>query len=243
MLAIIGGAGAASLTGLSVQQRLIVRTPYGEPSGPLIIGELAGRSVLFLARHGYGHTILPHRINYRANIWALAEQGATRVVALASVGGIKPSLRPGVLVLPDQLIDYTWGRQQTFFDGGDQAITHVDFTEPYDGAIRSELLRAAAQTRVPLVDGGVYACVQGPRLETAAEIRKIRRDGADMVGMTAMPEAVLAREMNLAYTTLAISVNWAAGVAKSRMEVSQLDAAVVLERRMPDLLAILLAIE
>ncbi|BCL75362.1 S-methyl-5'-thioinosine phosphorylase [Jeongeupia sp. HS-3] len=228
MLAIIGGTGATRLAGLKDVRRLIVRTPYGEPSGPLVFGELAGKPVIFLARHGYGHTIPPHRINYRANIWALASQKVENIIALASVGGIKPGLKPGLLVLPDQLIDNTWGRQHTYFDGNDQAITHVDFTEPYTESLRQALLAAASQARVPLIDGGVYVCMQGPRLETAAEIRKIKRDGGDMVGMTAMPEAALARERAIAYVTLAVVANRAAGVAGSIESVNQLDAAQAL---------------
>ncbi|GHD61107.1 S-methyl-5'-thioinosine phosphorylase [Jeongeupia chitinilytica] len=228
MLAIIGGTGAASLAGLTVRQRLIVRTPYGDPSGPLIVGELAGGSVLFLARHGYGHTIPPHRINYRANIWALASQGAEQIVGLASVGGIGRVFRPGVLVLPDQLLDYTWGRRQTFFDGDDRVVSHVDFTEPYAASLREPLLEAARVLKVSLIDGGVYACMQGPRLETAAEIRRIRRDGGDMVGMTAMPEAVLARELGAAYATLAVVANRAAGVAESAGSINQVDATQAL---------------
>ncbi|WP_432720412.1 S-methyl-5'-thioinosine phosphorylase [Jeongeupia wiesaeckerbachi] len=228
MLAILGGAGATWLSGLEVSRRLVVRTPYGEPSGPLVFGVLGEQPVVFLARHGYGHTIPPHRINYRANIWALAEQGVTGIVALASVGGIKPQLRPGALVLPDQLIDYTWGRQHTFFDGGDQAVTHVDFTEPYDELLCKALLQAAKRGRIALINGGVYACTQGPRLETAAEVRRVQRDGADMVGMTAMPEAALARECGVPYAMLAVVANRAAGLAESVDSVNRVDAAQVL---------------
>ncbi len=211
MLALIGGTGAGQPANLQVTRRLVVRTPYGDPSGALTFGEVAGRPVVFIARHGYGHTIAPHLINYRANIWALTQQPVTHIVAIASVGGIRADMGPGVLIVPDQIIDYTWGRKQTMFEVGEHPVTHVDFTEPYSADLRSALLDAARQSRVSVIDGGTYACTQGPRLETAAEIRRIQRDGGDMVGMTGMPEAVLAREAGVPYATLAVSSNWAAG--------------------------------
>jgi 5'-methylthioadenosine phosphorylase len=215
MLAIIGGSGLTQLSTLEVQRREVARTPYGEPSGALTFGLLNGREVVFLARHGYGHTIAPHRVNYRANIWALKKAGANAIVSVASVGGIRADFGPGVLVIPDQIIDYTTGRSNTFFDGGESSVRHVDFTFPYDKDMRRQLLRAALAAGEPVVDGGVYAATEGPRLETAAEINRLERDGADLVGMTGMPEAVLAREQELAYAALNVVVNYAAGRSAS----------------------------
>ena len=215
MLAIMGGTGLTQLSNLEVVRREVARTPYGEPSGALTFGSLAGRQVVFLARHGYGHTIPPHLVNYRANIWALKHAKATALVSVASVGGIRADLEPGVLVVPDQIIDYTWGRKNTYFDGGDEPVRHIDLTHPYDAALRQRLLTAAARAGEGTVDGGVYAVTQGPRLETAAEVNKLERDGADVIGMTAMPEAALARELDLPYAAINVVVNAAAGRASS----------------------------
>jgi 5'-methylthioinosine phosphorylase len=214
MLAIIGGSGLSQLANLEVSRKQLVRTPYGEPSGPLTFGTLRGVGVVFLARHGYGHTLPPHQVNYRANLWALKDQGATRIASVASVGGIRTDLTPGTLVVPHQIIDYTWGRRNTFFEDG-APVTHIDFTEPYAEPLRRELLAAAAKCGERAISGGVYAATQGPRLETAAEVDRLERDGADMVGMTGMPEAALARELGLDYAALAVVVNHAAGRADS----------------------------
>jgi 5'-methylthioadenosine phosphorylase len=211
MLAIIGGSGLTQLASLEVTHRKAVRTPYGEPSGAVTFGRLRGREVIFLARHGYGHTIPPHEVNYRANIWALREEGASAVVSVASVGGIRADLGPGKLVVPHQIIDYTWGRRSTFFEGGDVPVTHVDFTQPYAEPLRQRILEAARAAGEEVVDGAVYAATQGPRLETAAEIDRLERDGAEVVGMTGMPEAALARELDLPYAAIAVVVNHAAG--------------------------------
>jgi 5'-methylthioadenosine phosphorylase len=211
MLAIIGGSGLTQLSNLEVTNRRAVRTPYGEPSGALTFGTIRGTDVVFLARHGYGHTIPPHEVNYRANLWALKSEGATEIVSVASVGGIRSELGPGTMSVPDQILDYTWGRRSTYFEGGDVPVKHVDFTEPYSEVLRGKLLAAAKAAAEPVVDGGVYATTQGPRLETKAEINRLERDGADMVGMTGMPEAALAREIELPYATLAVVVNHAAG--------------------------------
>ncbi len=215
MLAIIGGSGLTRLASLEVTHRKAVRTPYGEPSGAVTFGRLRGREVIFLARHGYGHTIPPHEVNYRANIWALREEGASAVVSVASVGGIRADLGPGKLVVPHQIIDYTWGRRSTFFEGGDVPVTHVDFTRPYSEPLRQRILDAARAAGEEVVDGAVYASTQGPRLETAAEIDRLERDGAEVVGMTGMPEAALARELDLPYAAIAVVVNHAAGRGES----------------------------
>lgn len=211
MLGIIGGTGLTQLANLEVTRRVVVRTPYGEPSGALTFGILNGREVVFLARHGYGHTIPPHAVNYRANIWALHSEKVSRAVSVASVGGIRSDLKPGTLAIPSQIIDYTHSRKHTFFDGPDQPVTHVDFTHPYCDRLRATLKEAAQRAGQPIAEGGVYATTQGPRLESAAEINRLERDGADMVGMTGMPEAALARELGLRYAALAVVVNHAAG--------------------------------
>ena len=211
MLGIIGGTGLTQLSNLEVTRRQIVRTPFGDASGALTFGKLSGHDVVFLARHGYGHTIPPHEVNYRANIWALDSAGVEQVVSVASVGGIRSDLPPGTLAIPHQVLDYTWGRKHTFFEGADQPVTHVDFTHPYCEKLRAKLLQAAAAARQAIVGNGVYAATQGPRLESAAEIDRLERDGADMVGMTGMPEAALAKEIGLRYAAVAVVVNHAAG--------------------------------
>lgn len=215
MLAIIGGSGLTQLSNLDVTHRLAVRTPYGEPSGALTFGRIAGEDLVFLARHGYGHTIPPHEVNYRANIWALKQQKVEGVVSVASVGGIRADMRPGVIAVPHQIIDYTWGRKNTFFEGGEQAVTHIDFTEPYSAQLRRRIVDAARACEEPVVENAIYAASQGPRLETAAEIDRLERDGVDVVGMTGMPEAALAREADLDYAAIAVVANYAAGRADS----------------------------
>lgn len=216
MLAIIGGTGLAQLSNLEITHRQVMRTPYGEPSGALTFGLINQHEVMFIARHGYGHTIPPHLVNYRANMWALHDQGATRVVSVASVGGIRSDLLPGMIVVPDQILDYTHGRAYTYFDSRDKPVTHIDFTHPYSLSMRGQILDAALLAKEKILDGGVYAASQGPRLETAAEINRYERDGADMVGMTGMPEAALARELGLSYAAIAVVVNHAAGRGDSR---------------------------
>ncbi len=210
-LAIIGGTGLTALPGLQILRRELVRTPFGEPSSALLHGSLEGKELVFLPRHGDTHHIPPHKINYRANIWALAHAGIRRVLAVAAVGGIAAELKPGDLLLPDQLIDYTWGRAHTFFEDETTPVVHVDFSEPYCETLRDRVLTAATTARVPLAARGCYAATQGPRLETAAEIDRLERDGCHVVGMTGMPEAGLARELKLCYGCVAVIVNAAAG--------------------------------
>jgi len=238
MLAIIGGTGLTRLSTLAVAHREVVRTPYGEPSAALVFGQLNAQDAVFLARHGHGHTIPPHRVNYRANLWALKDRGATAVVAVASVGAIC-RCAPGDLVVPHQLIDYTSGREHTFFDGGDQQVVHVDFTQPYSTEFRARLLAAAKEANLAVVDGGVYGAVCGPRLETAAEIDRMERDGATLVGMTGMPEAALAREQALPYVAIAVVVNHAAGRGDSADAISMDGIARVLETAMDKVRALL----
>src|SRR5438477_1008888 len=238
MLAIIGGTGLTRLSTLAVAHREVVRTPYGEPSAALIFGQLAGRDAVFLARHGHGHTIPPHRVNYRANLWALKQRGASAILAVASVGAICGDV-PGDLVLPHQLIDYTRDRESSFFDGGDQRVVHVDFTHPYAPELRAKCLAASLAAGIPLTDGGVYGAVSGPRLETAAEIDRMERDGTTLVGMTGMPEAALAREQALPYVAIAVVVNHAAGRADSADAISMDGIARVLETAMDKVRALL----
>ncbi|WP_370263098.1 S-methyl-5'-thioinosine phosphorylase [Limnobacter sp.] len=239
MYAVIGGSGLSQLPDFEITRRQVQRTPYGEPSGALTMGRLAGREVVFLARHGYGHTIAPHQINYRANLWALSQLDIEGIVAVASVGGIRPDLKPGQLIVPDQIIDYTHGRAATFFEGENQAIQHIDFTWPYDAALRALLCQAADAAGEQVVQGGCYACTQGPRLETAAEVRRLARDGADIVGMTGMPEAALARELDLPYAHLALVVNQGAGVGDSAQAISHAQISKTVQAGMASVMGII----
>ena len=217
---------------LQISHRRIVTTPYGEPSGPLTFGHMGDKRVVFLARHGYGHTIPPHEVNYRANLWALHSLNLTRVVAVASVGGIRADLTPGTLAIPDQIIDYTHGRKCTYHEGADKTVTHIDFTEPYCRLTRERLVEAAKRANEKVVNRGVYGATQGPRLETAAEIVRLERDGVDMVGMTGMPEAALAKELGLCYATIAVVANDAAGRGTSARAIRLEHAHVVLQTAM-----------
>lgn len=224
--AIIGGTGLTQLENLQITRRVTASTPYGEPSSPLVFGQLAGREVVFLARHGERHTIPPHQINYCANLWALRQAGVREIVAVAAVGGIRADMGPAVLAVPDQLIDYSWGRRSTFFEGELEHVTHVDFSWPYSQPLRQRLLAAGRRAGLALVDGGTYGCTQGPRLETAAEIVRLERDGCALVGMTGMPEAGLARELSLDYAVLAVVANWAAGKTAAVITMEEIEAAL-----------------
>jgi len=210
-LAIIGGTGLTELADFQVLETREIDTDYGQPSAALTLGEFAGQRLWFLPRHGSGSPIPPHRVNYRANLKALEQLGVKRVIAVNAVGGIREDLPPGSVCLPDQLIDYSWGRAQSFFDSADDEPCYAEFAEPYSQALRQALMAAAHKAGAGLVSDGVYAVTQGPRLETAAEINRLERDGCTIVGMTGMPEAGLARELALEYACLAVSVNWAAG--------------------------------
>ena len=218
-LAVIGGTGVYKLGELADVETHQPVTAYGAPSGPIRIGTYAGKRVAFLARHGEGHSLPPHRINYRANLAALKAVGATRVLAMNTVGGIGERFGPRVLACPDQLIDYTWGRLSTICEEPGSEVVHVDFGDPYSPSLRADIISAALRADVALVDAGCYGATQGPRLETKAEIARMRRDGCDLVGMTGMPEAGLARELGLDYACLAIVANWAAGAGPDADEV------------------------
>jgi 5'-methylthioinosine phosphorylase len=210
-VAIIGGTGLYDFPGLANVSSLSIDTPYGQTSAALVQGNIADLEVVFLARHGNPHAIPPHKINYRANVWALKNQGVDGVVAVNAVGGISKNMQAGVICIPDQIIDYTYGREHTYSDSADVALEHVDFSYPYDELMRSHILKAAQGIQLALEEKGVYAATQGPRLESAAEINRLDRDGADIVGMTAMPEAALCRELGLPYSAICLVVNPAAG--------------------------------
>ncbi|HIF18777.1 MAG TPA: S-methyl-5'-thioinosine phosphorylase [Cycloclasticus sp.] len=224
VLAIIGGTGLSKLVDLDDVHKRVIKTPYGEPSSALTFGTLNGVEVVFLARHGYGHTIPPHKINYQANIWALKEAGATNIVAVAAVGSMNQTMPPASLVLPNQLIDYTWGRSSTYFEEDLEHVVHIDFTNPYSTTLRDSLITAMADVDLPVLNKAVYACTQGPRLETAAEVVRLERDGCDLVGMTGMPEAGLARELKLNYACCAVVVNWAAGLEGDEISMDKIEA-------------------
>ena len=212
-IAVIGGSGLTELNSLQAARHEPMGTPYGEPSAPMILGRLGDTEVVFLPRHGPRHTIPPHAVNYRANLWALKQAGATHVIAVNAVGAIRAGLEDGSLIVPDQIIDYTYGREHTFFSDTHQAVRHVDFSAPYCEKLRGILIEAAKRAGIAPAENGTYGATQGPRFETAAEIRRLERDGADIVGMTGMPEAALARELDLCYACIAVVVNAAAGKA------------------------------
>ena len=222
-LAIIGGTGLTRLKNLEIERREVMHTPYGEPSGALTFGRLCDKDVVFLARHGYGHTIPPHMVNYRANLWSIRELGIEQVIAVCAVGGIRQDLVPASVVIPDQIIDYTWSRYHTFFETDLESVTHIDFTEPYCREMRELLIASAGRAGIEVSTTGTYGASQGPRLETAAEINRMERDGCDMVGMTGMPEAALARELGLCYAVCAVSANAAAGRGQGPIEMSEIE--------------------
>jgi len=226
-IALIGGTGLTRMEGLTVTRREMVKTPYGAPSCPLVFGELNGTSVAFLARHGSTHRIPPHRVNYCANIWALNSVGIKRIIAVGAVGGISEECGVGSMVVPDQIIDYTNDRQNTYFDGGEEPVEHIDFSYPYNETMRQALIRGAkAFGQVPVIESGVYGATQGPRLETAAEIRRMANDGCTIVGMTGMPETGLAAELGIAYACLGVVINAAAGSNGKAIDTAKLPAAI-----------------
>ncbi|MFT5894536.1 MAG: 5'-methylthioinosine phosphorylase [bacterium] len=226
-IALIGGTGLTKMEGLTVTHREMVKTPYGAPSSPLVFGELNGAPVAFLARHGSTHRIPPHRVNYCANIWALNSVGIERIIAVGAVGGISEECSVGAIVVPDQIIDYTAGRQNTYFDGGEEPVEHIDFSYPYNEILRCALITSAkASDQVNVVESGVYGATQGPRLETAAEIRRMANDGCTIVGMTGMPEAALAAELGIAYACLGVVINAAAGTNDKPIDTTELPAAI-----------------
>lgn len=225
-IAIIGGTGLARMEGLEIKSREMIKTPYGAPSCPIIYGELNKLPIAFLARHGSTHKIPPHRINYCANIWALQSIGVKKILAVAAVGGIGKECTNGSIVVPDQIIDYTTGRKNTFFDGMPDEVRHVDFSYPYDDEIRQALISSAGKSGAGVVDHGTYGATQGPHLETIAEINRMERDGCTIVGMTGMPEAVLARELDMAYACCAVVVNAAAGKGAGVISMEEINQGI-----------------
>jgi 5'-methylthioinosine phosphorylase len=219
-LAVIGGTGVYRLPGIEWLETISCDTVYGKPSGAVRIARLRGQRIAFLARHGEGHSLPPHQINYRANLQALYDLGCRAVLAINTVGGINAGFGPRVLAVPDQIIDYTWGRISTLSEEPGSAVLHVDFGQPYTESLRQRVLAACATAHVPVVAGGCYGATQGPRLETNAEIRRLQRDGCDLVGMTGMPEAALARELGLDYASLCVVANWAAGCDVDNTEIT-----------------------
>ena len=222
-LAIIGGTGLTQLSDLKIIKRERLDTPYGAPSAEFITGELNEKPVIFLARHGNPHTIAPHKINYRANIWGLKQLGVTQIIAVAAVGGITKQMSPAHIAIPDQLIDYSYGRNHTFFEDVNYPVTHIDFSYPYNQKLRDLLITAAANANIAITPEATYGCTQGPRLETAAEIKRMAQDGCDLVGMTAMPEAALAKELGIDYAAISVIANWAAGVTVGEITMAEIE--------------------
>ena len=222
-LAIIGGTGLTQISDLTITGQQSLDTPFGAPSADFVFGEMNGKPLVFLARHGNPHRIAPHKINYRANIWGLKQLGVTEIIAIAAVGGISAAMVPAHIAIPDQLIDYSYGREHTFFAEGLEHVTHIDFTEPYAPALRQRILQAARNANIDVASQGVYGCTQGPRLETAAEIKRMAQDGCDLVGMTGMPEATLAKEVDLAYANISVIANWGAGIVEGEITMAEIE--------------------
>jgi len=223
LLAIIGGSGLTSLNGLNITRQQMQQTPYGQPSGPLTFGTFSEKEILFLPRHGNPHVIPPHKINYRANIYALKENNVTNIISVNAVGGITQAMVPGKLVIPDQIIDYTWGRSHTYYEDDIDHVTHVNFTYPYCEALRKIIVAANETIDLDLVHSATYGAIQGPRLETAAEINRMEKDGCDLVGMTGMPEAALARELELNCASISVVANWAAGKSEEGITMTLIE--------------------
>jgi 5'-methylthioinosine phosphorylase len=223
LLAIIGGTGLSQLADLKIIRNDSLTTPYGRPSADFVTGELNHKEVIFLARHGNPHSIAPHKINYCANIWGLKHLGVENIIAVAAVGGITPEMVPAHIAIPDQIIDYSYGRKHTFFEDQNDPVTHIDFSYPYSQTLRSRLIHAAKQAGIYISPIGTYGCTQGPRLETAAEIKRMENDGCDLVGMTGMPEAALAKELGINYATVSVVANWAAGKMEGEITMTEIE--------------------
>lgn len=222
-LAIIGGTGLTQIKGLTISGRQTLDTPYGSPSADYVFGEMNGKQLVFLARHGNPHRIPPHKINYRANVWGLKQLGVTDIIAVAAVGGIGALMAPAHIAIPDQIIDYSYGREHTFFADNLEHVTHIDFTEPYSPPLRRRVIQAAHNAGIAITETGTYGCTQGPRLETIAEIKRMAQDGCDLVGMTGMPEAALARELELNYANISVVANWGAGIVEGEITMAEIE--------------------
>ncbi|QPK63924.1 S-methyl-5'-thioinosine phosphorylase [Methylomonas sp. LL1] len=222
-LAIIGGTGLTQISELTITGQQTLDTPFGAPSADYVFGEINGKQLIFLARHGNPHRIPPHKINYRANIWGLKQLDVTDIIAVAAVGGIGSDMAPGHIAVPDQIIDYSYGREHTFFADDLEHVTHIDFTEPYSPALRQRIMQAARNAGIEISPTATYGCTQGPRLETVAEIKRMAQDGCDLVGMTGMPEAALARELEMAYANISVVANWGAGIVAGEITMAEIE--------------------
>jgi 5'-methylthioadenosine phosphorylase/5'-methylthioinosine phosphorylase len=222
-LAIIGGSGLNQMKGLSIHSTEQLETPYGSPSADFVHGSLNNQDIVFLARHGSPHNIPPHKINYRANIWGLKQLGITEIISVVAVGGITSNMAPAHIAIPDQIIDYSYGREHTFFADNLEAVTHIDFTFPYSKKLRNHLIKVASESGLSFTPTGTYGCTQGPRLESAAEILRMEQDGCDLVGMTGMPEAALAKELEMDYAAIAVVANWAAGKSEGEITMDEIE--------------------
>lgn len=219
-IGIIGGSGLYDIKGMEISKEVSVSTPYGEPSSAYRVGIICDRELVFLSRHGVPHSIPPHKINYRANIWGFRSLGVERIISVNAVGSISPDIQIGSIVIPQQLIDMTGGsRASTFYEGNQ--VVHVDFTDPFCPEIRNSIINASHNTGLSVINSGTYICVNGPRLETAKEIKFFSLIGADLVGMTVMPEAVLARELEICYSSISIVTNYAAGISEKRLTTTE----------------------
>lgn len=222
---LIAGSGLYDIRGFVLKQKKNVKTPFGKPSDQYLIGRVGDTEIVFLPRHGKKHNIPPHMINYRANIWGFRKLGVERIISISAVGGIKKGLKPGDIAVLDQAMDMTRNRRSTFYDGKD-GVVHIDFTEPYCPELRRIILKAGRQAGVSLKNGGNYVAVEGPRLETAAEIRGFKLLGGDVVGMTGMPEASLAREAAICYSGISVVANYAAGISRTKLTVPEVMKAM-----------------
>ncbi len=222
-LAIIGGTGLTQIDGLKITGTKTLETPFGQPSADYVFGEINQKEIIFLARHGNPHRIPPHKINYRANIWGMQKLGITEIIAVAAVGGITPTMSPGHIAIPDQIIDYSYGREHTFFADDLEAVTHIDFTFPYNRQLCDCLIKAGKKANLSVSSSATYGCSQGPRLESSAEIIRMEKDGCDVVGMTGMPEAALAKELDINYASLSVVANWAAGKSAGEITMAEIE--------------------
>lgn len=223
LFGVIGGTGLTTLSNLDILHQTKADTPYGDPSSELIIGKVSDRQVAFLARHGEIHNIPPHKVNYRANLWALKSIGVKNIIAVNAVGGIREDMLPGSLVIPDQIIDYTSSRTNTFFETDLAHVTHIDFSYPYDANLSQSVKQTADACGIAVIQGATYAATEGPRLETAAEIQRLKKDGCDIVGMTGMPEAALARELEINYVSICVNANWGAGLSDELISMEAIE--------------------
>jgi len=233
-LGIIGGSLLKDIGKLTQVTEEKIKTPFGDPSASFIMGKIDNVDIVYLNRHGRGHHLAPHQVNYRANMFALKLLEVTHIIAIAAVGGITEKMSPMKCVVPDQIIDYTYGRLQTYNDGDEEEVKHIDFSYPFDDNLRKKIIHAITMAALDVETVATYGATQGPRLETIAEIRRLHQDGCDIVGMTAMPEAALARELDIDYANLSLVVNWAAGAGVAEGESAEVISMDEIKQRMSD---------